>query len=239
MHLSTTNPRRRFLTQLAAGAGALSTVPGGPLHADAVAAQGAPDAWVAQVKGTHRCLFDFPAHKFGTPLLHINNYIATYQAAYKQGPDQVGAVGTLYGVGGGSSIIMGFDDAIWKKYGLGEYAGLRDAKGAAYTTNVFNSPTEADGHLLAKAMDIPPLPMFGGAAVASSVASLQKRNVTFLMCNNALMAWTFELAARGKGEQAAIDTELRAHLLPGVIIVPAMVVAIEQAQAAGMRYNRQ
>ena len=60
-----------------------------------------------------------------------------------------------------------------------------------------------------------------------------------MVCNNALGAWTLELAARGKGDAAAIGTELRAHLLPGVTVVPAMVVAITQAQAAGISYNRQ
>ncbi len=175
----------------------------------------------------------------GVPLLHINNYLSSYQAGHGVGADQVGAVGTLYGVGGGSSIVMGFDDFVWRKYALGEYTGLRNSSGQPYTTNVFNSPTEADGHLLSKAMDIPALPMFGGAFVASSVSALQKRGVVFLMCNNALMAWTFELAARGKGEQPAIHAELLAHLLPGVTVVPAMVVAIDMAQRAGISYNRQ
>jgi hypothetical protein len=32
---------------------------------------------------------------------------------------------------------------------------------------------------------------------------------------------------------------LTANLLPKVTIVPAMVIAIEKAQAAGIRYNRQ
>jgi hypothetical protein len=59
------------------------------------------------------------------------------------------------------------------------------------------------------------------------------------MCNNALGVWTLELEARGKGTAAALDKELRANLLPGVTIIPAMVIAIEQAQAAGIRYNRQ
>jgi hypothetical protein len=34
-------------------------------------------------------------------------------------------------------------------------------------------------------------------------------------------------------------TPLRANLPPGVTIVPAMVIAIEKAQEAGIRYNRQ
>lgn len=45
--------------------------------------------------------------------------------------------------------------------------------------------------------------------------------------------------ARGKGTFEAIDQDLRSNLLPGVIIVPAMVIAIEQAQKAGIAYNKQ
>ena len=62
---------------------------------------------------------------------------------------------------------------------------------------------------------------------------------TFLICANALGGWCLELEARGKGKAADIEKELRASLLPGVTIVPAMVIAIEQAQAAGISYNRQ
>jgi hypothetical protein len=36
-----------------------------------------------------------------------------------------------------------------------------------------------------------------------------------------------------------IGEELRANLLPGVTIVPAMVIAIDKAQEAGIKYNRQ
>ncbi|MDG2282651.1 MAG: hypothetical protein P8L45_05990, partial [Longimicrobiales bacterium] len=61
----------------------------------------------------------------------------------------------------------------------------------------------------------------------------------FIMCQNAPNAWSFELEARGKGAQTDINAELTEHLLPGVTIVPAMVIAIEKAQAAGIRYNKQ
>jgi hypothetical protein len=59
------------------------------------------------------------------------------------------------------------------------------------------------------------------------------------LCNNALGAWCLELQARGKGKADAIQQELAANMLPGVTAVPAMVIAIEKAQAAGIRYNRQ
>jgi hypothetical protein len=38
---------------------------------------------------------------------------------------------------------------------------------------------------------------------------------------------------------ADIQAELKANMLPGVTIVPAMVIAIEAAQGAGIAYNRQ
>ena len=45
--------------------------------------------------------------------------------------------------------------------------------------------------------------------------------------------------SKGKGKADAIQKEMTENLLPGVTIVPAMVIAIEKAQAAGIRYNRQ
>jgi hypothetical protein len=61
----------------------------------------------------------------------------------------------------------------------------------------------------------------------------------FILCANALGIWCLELEARGKGTAQEIDKELRANLLPGVTIVPAMVIAIDKAQEAGLKYNRQ
>lgn len=61
----------------------------------------------------------------------------------------------------------------------------------------------------------------------------------FLICGNAFGGWCAELEARGKGTAADLQKELGANLLPGVTLVPAMVIAIEQAQNAGVAYNRQ
>lgn len=228
--------RRRFLAGGVAAAAA-AAVPLTTLSAEQ--AQPAPPDWLKEVRGQHRCFFDFNGHGNGLPLLHMLNYFNAYTGPHGAPANQVGAVGSFYGIGPQSSIPLGFDDSIWAKYGVGELLNLKDANGRAYTRNVFNSPTNADGHLLAQGMGVPPLAPFGGAIVGASIANLQKLGAKFLMCNNALGAWTLELAARGKGDAAAIGTELRAHLLPGVTVVPAMVVAITQAQAAGITYNRQ
>jgi intracellular sulfur oxidation DsrE/DsrF family protein len=239
MSTSQINPRRNFL-QRALGSAALAGLPIAGLSIKGLRAAGTgPDDWLSEVKGQHRCLFDFPQHKNGVPQLHILNYLNTYAEAYKLPPGQVSAVGTFYSIGSQSSIGLGFNDAMWAKYGLGEYMGLKDAAGKPYTRNVLNRPTVQDAHLLMQAMQTPPLPGLAGAMPGLGIENLQKMGTKFLLCANALGAWCMELEARGKGKAAEIQKELTANLLPGVTIIPAMVIAIEKAQAAGIRYNRQ
>jgi len=230
--------RRGFLGRLlgfSAAAAALPFAGGGQARAQ----QPNPDAWINNVKGTQRTLFDFPQHKNGVALLHVFNYLNTYQAAYKAAPGQVGAVGTFYGIGPSSSIPLAFNDTIWAKYAIGDYMGMKDASGRPYTKNWFNRPTAGELHLLMQAMGTPTIPFFGGALPAIGIENLQKMGTTFLICENALGAWCQELEVRGKGKAPDIEKELRANMLPGVVAVPAMVIAIEKAQTAGIRYNRQ
>ena len=236
MVLDTKTHRRGFLGRILGTAAALTAASG---EQRAEAQPGGPDDWIKNVKGTHRCLFDFPQHKNGLPLLHILNYLNTYSEAYKTTPGQVGAVGTFYGIGGQSSIPLAFNDAMWAKYDLGAYTGLKDGSGKPHTRNVLNKPTPADLNLLMEIVQSPPIPMLAGVLPALGIESLQKMGTTFLLCANALGGWCAELEARGKGKMADIQAELKANMLPGVTIVPAMVIAIEAAQGAGIAYNRQ
>src|SRR5207249_9691200 len=104
----------------------------------------------------------------------ILNYINTYTTAYKTGIGEVGAVGTFYSVGSQASIPLAFNDAIWAKYGLGVYTGLKDADGKPYTRNVFNRPTTKDLHLLMQASDSPLIPALADAIPALGIETPQK-----------------------------------------------------------------
>jgi hypothetical protein len=232
-----TSPRRSFLTRVF-GSTALAGLSIEGLRGAPSQGSG-PEEWLNEVKGRNRCLFDFPQHKNGVPQAHMFNYLNTYASAYKLPTGQVGAVGTFYGMGPQSSIFLGLNDAMWEKYGLGEYSGLKDAEGKPYVRNVFYRPGKDDGHLLLQGMQLPPMPGFSGAFPVMGIESLQKMGAKFLLCANALGGWCMELEARGKGKAADIEKDMRANLLPGVTIVPAMVIAIEKAQGAGIRYNRQ
>src|SRR4249920_3798363 len=151
MNSASTIDRRLFLGRLrgVAAVANLSTVGLGD------AQESSADAWIKEVNGSHRCLFDFPQHKGGVPQLHILNYLNTYATAYKTGAGEVGAVGTFYSVGRQASISLAFNDAVWAKYELGAYTGLKDAAGKVYTRNVFNQPTAKDLHLLMQAVESP------------------------------------------------------------------------------------
>ena len=97
-------PRRGFLARLAGAAAALTA--GGSLPGGTLAAQGsAHDRWLTGLKGPHRCLFDFPGHGAGVPLIHVYNYVNTYRTAYGEPTSSVNAIGTFYGPPGDSASI--------------------------------------------------------------------------------------------------------------------------------------
>ena len=222
-------PRRGFLARLAGAAAALTA--GGSLSAGALAAQGsAHDRWLTGLKGAHRCLFDFPGHGAGLPLIHVYNYVNTYRTAYGEPASSVNAIGTFYGPpGDAASIPLAWNDLVWEKYKIGEILKLTDpVTRQPSTRNMFFRPRAGD-----------PV-FFGGAFAVAGIENLQRMGTTFLMCNNAFQAWVAFLSGSGtKGNPAGIEREIRANLLPGVVTVPAMVISIEKAQAAGVAYNRQ
>jgi len=98
-----------------------------------------------------------------------------------------------------------------------------------------DAASSEDAHLMLQARQVPTIPAFGDFMALMSIESLRKMGTKFILCNNALEAWCLELEARGKGKMAGILADLKANTLPGVTIVPAMVIAIEKAQVAGIK----
>ena len=222
---STPTPRRGFLGRLAAVAAAagVSAVPGAMY---AATASNAPveDEWLGKLKGKYRQLFDFPAHADGLPLVHMLNYYETLNKAYNVKDSDINTVGTFYGAPNATTLFA-FNDAMWAKYKMGEALKFNDHKtGAPATRNVWRTDPSIMGLMV---------------AAPASIEALQKRGAVFLLCNNALNLWAGMLAQANKAEQAAVLADLKANMLPGVVLVPGMVVAIQKAQDAGIAYNRQ
>lgn len=226
MTLSSASPRRGFLGRMAAAAVAAVvpwTMPS-KLRAAARTQGVGPDDWAEGLNGTYRCFFPFRSHDRGFPLFHMNNYIRTYESAFGVLPSEINAVGTFYAGGPGASMALAFTDAMWEKYALGEVVELTDPQtDRPAIRNMFYRPQPGD-------------PVRGGAI--SGIENLQQRGATFLACDNSLGGLSGQLAAAGRGEPAAIADDLRANLLPDIILVPAMAIAIERAQVIGFTYNR-
>lgn len=178
------------------------------------------DAWLRGLKGKHRQLFDAPDPAGGIPLVHVMNFYDTYNKAFKIGDSDINGILTFYGF----TTLYALNDEMWTKYRLGEFLKTNDPKtGAPATINPWRTAPVALGMTLPQA----------------SVESLQKRGATFIVCNNALTLFAGMVAQQRGGTPEAVLAEFKANILPGVTLVPGMVVAIEQAQKAGVTYHRQ
>ncbi len=217
--------RRRFLA-VTAGSGAA-----GAFAIEAAGqAQSPHDQWLAGMTARHRCVFDFPDHLDGLGLIRMLNYFEIYRKSYGEPANTINAIGTFYGGPGPSaSMPMAWNDAVWEKYGIGEVLKLTDpGTRAPARRNMFHRPKLGDPVLR------------NGAMTGAGIDSLRRMGAIFLMCNNAFMTWIAFLSGNGtKGNPADIERDIRANLLPGVVTVPAMVIALEKAQGKGIAYERQ
>src|SRR5260370_17124553 len=87
---------------------------------------------------------------------------------------------------------------MWTKYQLGDYLGLKDKAGRAYTRNVYLKPTPDDAHILIQAIQTPNIPELAGFLPALGIESLQKMGTKFILSANALCAWSLQLPAPAK-----------------------------------------
>jgi hypothetical protein len=188
--------------------------------ADAQQPQGGfSDRWLAGMNGTYKQFFDAPAPAGGIPLVHVMNYYDTYNKAYNVKDADIDAVLTFYG----STTFHGLNDAMWAKYRIGEFLNEKDAAGKAQTSNPWRAAPVVVGMALPQA----------------SIEALQKRGATMILCNNALGIFSGLLAQQRGLDAKVVYDDLKANLLPGVELIPGMVVAVEQAKKAGLSYHRQ
>ena len=213
-----TTDRRGFVGAVAtAGAGwAL-----GVTQQSAGAPADGSDAWLNRLKGKHRQLFDVPEPEGGTALRHLRNYLDAWRNAFGVGERDVSVVVTLYA----RTTPLGLQDAMWEKYQLGAALSITDpTTNAPLVRNWFAHPKPGD-------------PVADGEP-GTSMETLQQRGVLFALCNNALTRWAARLEKSGMGTAAAVHADLVAHALPGVVIVPDVLVAMTKAHERGFAYVR-
>jgi hypothetical protein len=175
--------------------------------------------WLDSIKAPHRQLFDSPMPLDGVPLIHVFNYYETLNKAFGVKDADIDGVLTFYG----GTTFYGLNDAMWSKYRIGEFLGLKDTKGEFVTAN----PWRANPTILG--MQLP----------QASIEGLKKRGATFILCNNALGLFSGMLAQKQGLDPKVVHDDMKNNMIPGVELIPGMVVAIEQAHRAGLSYHRQ
>ncbi len=217
-----TTARRGFLGRLFGGTAAVALLGATPKSLLAIEPEDtAPgDDWMKELKGKHRTVFDMAAHGNGKPLTQAKNYLDAWRDAFKVAEKDLNLV---FGVHG-NAIPVVLTDALWSRFKIGEQYEVTDAgtKSAA-VRNVFATANATSGGLVTP---------------EQSVEGLQARGVRFIVCQNTIAGATKKLAAAGLGTADDIRAAITGGLLPGVIIVPAMVVALTQLQERGVQYTK-
>lgn len=222
---SAVSARRGFLGRLLGGTAAVALIGASPTALIAEE-NGSRDGrsqgndWMAELKGTHRTVFDMSAHGNGKPLTQAKNYLDAWRDAFRVPERDLNLVIGLHG----DAIPVVLTDALWSRYKIGEQYGVVDqGTKSAGVRNVFAASNASAGGLVTP---------------EQSVEGLQKRGVRFLICMNTIAGATKKLVAAGLGGSDEIHAAIMGGLLPGVITVPSMVVAMTQLQERGLKYTK-
>ena len=205
--------RRTFLVAGVAGA-ALATSSTAPTVAAASSARTdlydfrAIDERLARPT-KHRQVYATNRVADGVVVGYMKHVMDAYEVAYGEGPGTMHAAAVFYGRG----VVLGMSDEIWKTYRIVESVKRR-------------------GDIMSDARAT-------GNPYSGDFATLTKRGATFLVCDNALTDWaTYLVTTAGFNDRTieAVHTDLRTHLIPNALLVPAGVAALNQAQEARFTY---
>lgn len=220
-----TTHRRGFLGRVAAGAAALglgSLV--APLEAAArpgtaraaASADPAFEAWLDKIVGKHKMVYDMPEPNSGFGLVWSRVLLDTTNQTYGTTDADNKVVVVLRH----AAIPFGMKDTMWAKYKFGETFNITDSATKA--------PAVKNGFLNMKPGSFP----IAGVGIDELLAA----GVLVGICNLALTFYSMDVAAKMKLDAAAVKQDWVAHLVPGVLVVPSGVIAVNRAQEKGCAY---
>jgi hypothetical protein len=230
-------PRREFLGQFAAsaivlaGAACASPINAGqattaptptPLPAAPPVAVHWDDSWFARLTAKHKAVFDSPSIEDGLAVAQASGYIRGMRDAMAAGDTDVQTVVVMRH----QAIPMVFNDAMWLKYELGKALKLKDYPSEKWATrNPFATALPSPNRPTSDR----PQPTLGWLASHGHI---------LLGCDLATRGYAGIIADRTKQDSHLVYEELKANLVPGVILQPTGVYAVHRAQEAGCTYIR-
>lgn len=208
--------RRGFLGRLTASVLAMGALPSALVAADRAAPPpfAVDERWMDALTGKYRQFWDCRVINDGGVLGAVRNFMNAYRDAYEVPDADMNAIAGFHG----TAAALAFNDAAWRRFRFGQSTETLDpvTRMPALRNPALSSPALAPDALL---------------------PALQQRGATFLLCNNSLRRITATLAGDGLGTALGLRAELLGtYLLPGVIVVPAMVVTANRLQGRGVSY---
>jgi hypothetical protein len=235
-------PRREFLGQIVVSAFALAgTACAGspaltaaapmatpsPAARDASAPTRWDDSWSARLTAKHKAVFDMPQVDDGLAIDHAVLWLEGCRDALGAAPGDAHAVIVVRH----AAVVLAFNDAMWSKYEIGKERKVKDdSTGKWAVRNPYSSPS-------ARPADDPPSRASGPDSPADNLGWFAQHGHTLLACDLATRGMSFILAKKVKREQPAIYEELKANLIPGVILQPSGIYAVHRAQEAGCTFS--
>ncbi len=186
--------------------------------------------WAAlKTKKPHKIVYQSVEPKLIIPglaslYIHIQNSLNADEFSFAWGKNNIAAAAVLYG----PSIILALNDAMWAKYNFGAAFGCKDASGQPEKANVYYKAQTT--------MSLDGDPGAGGNIYQDwSGEACLKRGAVFMVCHNALTAFAGMMAMGMGADPHATLAEWKANMLPGFMIVPAGVGALQAAMENGWK----
>lgn len=141
--------------------------------------------------------------------------------AYDFSLDRSGATLAALGVLTGDSVVLGLNDAMWAKYDIGQRFDL----------NRGNIYYYAKSNLDPRAAPNDPKGLYQDW----SAQAVLRRGGSFMVCHNALSTVATAIVLRSKLSMDTVLADMRQNLMPGFLLVPAGLAAVQLAQENGWK----
>jgi hypothetical protein len=227
--MSDDRSRRDFLTALAATAATASLAGVARPAAAAPALSAAPfdDAWTRRVQAAkHKAVFDGPEISDGLPLLQSWIYRRGFEAMGAAPADIVPVVVIRH-----AAVPMVLDDALWAKYAIGAARKIDDpdTKKPAERNPWSRTPAGKESAEISAIL---------GAGTDPTIEGIVKAGGVVLACNLALGRVARGFARDRNLKADDVLAELRAGVVPGVVVQPSGIYATARAQEVGAVFMR-
>lgn len=149
--------------------------------------------------------------------LHMQNSMNAFEFSLGLGRGSLATLGVLMG----PSVVFALNDATWQKYGIGAALSLAPSNLYYHATSNLNANASPDDP--------------NGIYQDWSAQAVMHRGGAFMVCHNALTAAAAVFAQKHSASPQSVLSDFEKNLLPGFLVVPAGVAAVQLAQEHGWK----